>query len=278
MRAFGNPRLDTMPRQWSYTSAHRSFEVYGYRVSGAIGGPALTLLEHVSSGGLRLRTRRWAPDGPPAACAQVTVVTAPLYSPGAVYKILDYSFEKKAADIQERHADPEGRLTVETDCSGHEFSFTGPGAGVQPLVTSPIAGDGVPRPSAGVPVHLPVRILNPRITPISSLRAELSSEYPTVEIIRGASEYKRLAPGDVADFTDTFLVRFTAGDRDFARTRLQLKLSFDGAESQENLDVLVAPDPLPPPAEVIVLDGRRGNSMYSARRATRAAERASSAP
>ncbi len=97
MRAFANPLLDVTPQQWSYTSAFRSFEVRGYRVSAPVEGPALTLLEHVTTGGFRVRTRRWAPDGPPASCEQLTAVTAPLYRPGAVYKVLDYSFARRSA-------------------------------------------------------------------------------------------------------------------------------------------------------------------------------------
>ena len=256
MRAFANPKLDVTQLPWNYTSAYREFEVHGYRVNAGIEGPALTLLEHVSAAGLRLRTRRWAPDGPAAACASIKLVTAPLYHPGADYKVLDYSFERRAAAISELRADAEGRLALNTDCSGHEISFTGPGAGSQPAITTPLAATDLARPAPGPPVHLPIKVLNPRVTPIASLRAELSSEYPTVQIINGTAERKALGPGEVADLSGAFLVKFTASESGFARTRLQLKLTFDGAESSENFDVYVQPDPLPAPAEVNVLDGR----------------------
>ncbi len=256
MRAFDNPALDVTPLQWSYASAHRKFEVFDYRVSAGIDGPALVLLERVTSGGLRLRTRRWSPDGPPAACSSLTVLTAPLYRPGADYKVLDYSFERKAAAITGMRADAEGRLALQLDCGGHEVSFTGPGAGFQPISLTPLLTGDVTRPAVGSPVHLPIRILNPRVTEIASLRAELSSDYPTVEIVKGKAERNSLGPGEVADLSDAFLVKFTAGAGDFARTRLQLRLHFDGVETKESFDVLVPPDPLPAPAEVAVLDGR----------------------
>jgi hypothetical protein len=99
-------------------------------------------------------------------------------------------------------------------------------------------------------------VLNPRTTPLANLRVELSSAYPTVEIQHGTASQAALGPGEVADFTKFLQVRFTSGDAGFTRTRLTLKLSFEGGEAQRDFDVLVQPDPLPQPAEVVVLDGR----------------------
>jgi pimeloyl-ACP methyl ester carboxylesterase len=256
MRAFANPELDAAPAEWNYTSAQREFGVWGYNIKAEIGEPALVLLEHVSRTGFRMTTRRWAPDGPPAVCSTLDVVTAPTYRPGAGYRLLDYSLARDSASFRDVMADAEGRIHIQTDCSGREFGLTGPGAGSPPPSLLPLARSDAPRPAPGLPLHLPIRILNPRTTPIANLRVELSSAYPTVEILHGTASQAALGPGEVADFTNVLQVRFTAGDAGFARTRLTLKLSFDGGEAQRDFDVLVQPDPLPPPAEVVVLDGR----------------------
>ena len=256
MRAFGNPALDTTPLQWSYASAYREFEAFGYRVTATLDRPALVLLERVTAGGFRVQTRRWAPDGPPEESAPLTVLTAPRYRPGAGYQVLDYAYARKQATIRDLRADAEGRLLLATDGGVHEISITGPGADSQPALLAPLTTGDYLRPAPGSPVHLPIRILNPRLAPMASVRAELASDYPTVEIVRGVTERKSLGPGEVADLSDAFLVKFTAGAGDFARVRLRLKLHFDGGETQESFDVLVPPDPLPPPAEVAVLDGR----------------------
>jgi hypothetical protein len=51
--------------------------------------------------------------------------------------------------------------------------------------------------------------------------------------------------------------RFTAGEGYFAQTRLKLDLVYDGWHGvSKNLDVLVIPENLPPPLEVMILDGR----------------------
>jgi hypothetical protein len=149
-----------------------------------------------------------------------------------------------------------GRLALATDGGVHEISITGPGINPQPAVLAPLTAGDYLRPAPGSPVHLPIGILNPRLTPMANLRAELASDYPTVAIVSGVTERKSLGPGKMADLGDAFLVKFTAGAGDFARVRLRLKLNFDGVETLEHFDVLVPPDPLPPPAEVAVLDGR----------------------
>jgi pimeloyl-ACP methyl ester carboxylesterase len=256
VRAFANPALDVAPVEWNYTSAQHEFEAWGYQVQAELAEAALVSLEHVSQTGFRITTRRWAPDGPPAACKSLDIVTAPVYRPGAGYRLLDYSLARDSASFRDVTADPEGRIPIQTDCGGHEFGLTGPGAGSQLPSLLPMARNDAPRPAPEVPIHLPIRILNPRTTPLANLRVELSSAYPTVEILHGTAAQATLGPSEVADFTNVLQVRFTSGDAGFARTRLTLKLSFDGGEAQRDFDVLVQPDPLPPPAEVVVLDGR----------------------
>jgi hypothetical protein len=257
MRAFGNPALDTVPAEWNYTSPFRDFSVWDYRLSAESTQPALFYLQHVTQGGLGLQTRRWAPDGPAATCSAVNLVTAPLYRPGSDYRVLDYSGADGKSDERSIQADREGRLRIQVDCGGHELSFTGPSAGQQPPVLLPVTTRDVLRPLPGKVVTLPIRVFNPRVTAMTDLRAELSSTYPTVEILHGSTEVKEIAPGKVANLSSSFQVRFTSGEGDYAHARVTVKLIFDGySESVQQIDVLVAPEKMPPPVDVAVLDGK----------------------
>jgi hypothetical protein len=113
------------------------------------------------------------------------------------------------------------------------------------------------------PLSLPIRIWNPGAAPLKNLHVELTSEYPTVQILRGTADIPELKPGQMVDLTPKFLVQFTAGDGDFARTRLHLNASSATAKNKTDLtalhtyfDVLIAPSNLTAPSAVAVLDGR----------------------
>src|SRR5713101_3458176 len=96
MRAFANPMLDNREVEWSHDDPYRSFEVWGYQVEVAGEGAGFTSLQGVSQTGLRVTTRRWAPDGPPVAGRRITITTAALYQRGARYKWIDYNFSSGA--------------------------------------------------------------------------------------------------------------------------------------------------------------------------------------
>ena len=259
MRAFESAALDVRPDEWSYASAQPDFEVWGVKVKSggaapAAGGlPPFIYLEHVSQGGIRVRTREWAPDGPPVGGTSAQVTTAPVYRAGAAYRIIDYSLAKNTATDRQATADADGRITFTVDGSGHEISFSGPGSNAQPPVMLPAAGDVI-RVRPDRTVTLPIRIYNPRGA-AQDIRAEVSSVYPTVEIVKGTAEWKGVAPGRAID--TNFQARFTATAGDWQHARLNVKLTYDGwQERNEIADVLLAPDPLPAPAEVVILDGR----------------------
>lgn len=257
MRAFDNPALDSEPAEWRYSSAYRTFEVRGYRVTVDTAEAAIIHLDEVTQGGFAITTRRWAPDGPPASCAGLRVVTAPIYHPGERYRIDDLQLAGGVTRQSQAVADAAGRLTINASCAGHMISFTGRGVGPQPPRLLPLTAGDLLRVRSGQVIELPVRLYNMRAAELAEVRAELSSRYPTVEILSGPAQVRMIPGAAVADLAGSFRVRFTAADGDFARTRLKLKISFDHGQTRIfDIDVMVAPDPLPPPAEVIILDGR----------------------
>ena len=255
--AFANPALDTLPVEWSYASGFREFSVWGYSVAADTAEPATLYLEHVTQGGLRIRTRRWAPDGPPAACGSLDLTTAPLYQPGASYRVFDYDLAQSKTNVLDVPADGGGRIHLHLNCNGHETGFVGPGTGAGAPILLPVTDKDVLRPLPGQLLSLPVRLFNPRGKPLRNVSAELTSAYPTVEVLRNGAKYKEIAAGQTADFSSVFQVRFIAGEGDFSHARLELKLTSDNSgETKQNVDVLVAPANLPSASEVVILDGR----------------------
>jgi pimeloyl-ACP methyl ester carboxylesterase len=258
MRAFDDASLDRVPEQWNYTTAFQHAKVRNYDLVTDSPHASLTYFEHVSRGGMRIRTRQWAPDGPvPSSCSTVQVTTAPVYRAGASYRVTDYDLSTAKSASNDAVADSTGRLRLDVDCKGHELGISGPGIEPQAPILLPLTTKDVLRVLPGKELSVPVRIFNAREVPLENVRVELSSDYPTVEVLRGTAELKRVAGGESADLSSVFRVRFTAGDGDFARTRLRVKISYDGNRKVEHdFDVMVVPDHLSAPADVAILDGR----------------------
>lgn len=257
LRAFANVSLDTKPEVWSHTSAYSVFEAWGWRVAAPGDEPGITYLEEVHQGGLRIATRAWAPDGPPLPRRRIVVTTAPLYSPGAAYRLIDRSDLTGSVSRTEVSAGADGRLSFSVDGAGHQIGFVGPGTGSHPPVLLPVTAKDSLRLDSGRDVALPLRIYNPRGEQMRDLRVQLSSEYATVEVLAGDAAIPMLDSGATIDLAPRMRVRFTAGDGYFARVRLKVKITYDGWQAVErDIDVLVVPENLPAPIETLILDGR----------------------
>jgi len=256
-RAFGSPHLGNVPDAFNHTSPQRSFEVWGYKVDATLAGAGITYLEKVSQGGLRVTTRRWAPDGPPAA-GDITITTAPLYKAGQMYRMLDYDLLRGKSTSTDLRASADGRLQFKIDGGGHQICFAGPGAGGQPPVVLPLTGSDRLRLWPDRSVSLPVRIYNPRVEPLRDVKLALTSEYPTVKIEAGSATIGEIGAGESRDLSGQLRLRLTSGGGYFAPARLLLKITYDAwHEATETIDVLVVPSVMPGPAAVEILDGRR---------------------
>ena len=257
MRAFARSNLDNVPTTFDHDDAYSDFRVWGYHVKTSRAGAGFTCLKNVTQGGLRVTTRKWAPDGPPLPSRTITITTAALYKPGASYLLLDRNFSTHQTTRRTLVAARDGRLTINTDGAGHQLSFSGPGAADQPPVLLPVTTSDMLRLAPDKDLALPVRIYNPRDVPMTNVKVTLSSKYATVDVLKGEATIPRIEAGASVDLSPDMHVRFTAGDGYFARTRLHLQMVYDGYHSvKKDVDVLVIPEDIPAPMEVKILDGR----------------------
>jgi hypothetical protein len=257
MRAFENSELNVPLGVWNHTDAYRVFQVWGYRIETRRDGAGFTCLEDVSPGGFRLRTRRWAPDGPPVEGSRVRVTTAPIYRRGEKYGLLIRDLSSGILVREQLSAGADGRLVIGLPGSGVQVSILGPGAGVQVPVLLPLTTGDFLRLEAAREVALPIRIYNPRAKPMEQVRVTLETDYPTVEILGGEATVAKLGGGDTIDLSDKMRVKLTSGAGYFERARLRLNMSYDGAgRTVEEFDVLIAASAPPPPDAVEILDGR----------------------
>lgn len=253
-KAFSNSALDNVPIRWSYANPYGRFSVWGYDVEASGEGPGITYLTDVHQGGFRVATRRWAPDGPPAS-RKITVRTAPLYSAGARYTVIDHALGTGTTSRHDAVADRDGRLTVTVDGAGRQISFSGPGLGSEPPVLLPLTGADVLRLEPARELTIPVRVYNPRAQAMD-VGVRLTSDYPTVEVLGGSAKIPQLASGSAADVSASLRVRLTAGNGYFAPASLNLSIAYDRGAVQQAIPILIAPERVEPPAAFEVLDGR----------------------
>lgn len=255
-RAFANPVLDTVPVQFHHASPYRRFSVWGYDVDAQGAGPGMIYLDRVTQCGLRLTTRQWAPDGPPAQ-RTITVRTPPRYAAGQSYVLLAHQLATGQATRRTLVADADSTLRFTVDGSGHELSLAGPGCGAEPPVLLPFTAQDILRVPPGRPVTLPLRVYNPRNVPQKNVQIKLESDYPTVEVLQPETIIPVLAAGSAVDLSSRFSVRLTAGRHAYARARLWLTVVYDEWHSyKESVPILIEPEDIPAPPAYEILDGR----------------------
>lgn len=255
-RAFANPALNNVPASWSHSNPYKRFEVWGYQVEASGEGNAMVYLENVTQCGMRVRTRRWAPDGPPGD-RSIRIRTAPLYTPGARYELLSRSLNAGKTERSELVAGTDGRLEIAVDGAGYQMGISGPGCGADPPVLLPLSTADIPRVAPGKQVTLPLRLYNPRNVAQKDLKVRLTSEYPTVEILRREIAIPELAPGAVVDIGASLPVKFTAGAGAYAWASLTATIVFDDwHNARQVFPVLIEPEALAEPVAYEVLDGR----------------------
>ncbi len=161
MRAFARASLDDVPEVFDHADAYPRFDVWGYHVEAGGAERGYTYLKGARQGGMRITTRRWAPDGPPVTGRRLTITTAPLYRAGAAYRLLDYNLATGRTSETGTTANGDGRITFTVDGAGHQVSFAGPGTGRLPPVLLPVTPKDTLRVWPARDVPLPVRIYNP---------------------------------------------------------------------------------------------------------------------
>ncbi|MBI4893250.1 MAG: hypothetical protein HY821_21690, partial [Acidobacteria bacterium] len=259
-RAFANPKLGNTPETFDTDNAYRKFGAWGWEFEAVGGGAGYTVLRDVRQGGLRVETRRWAPDGGPVAGRTVRVSTAGLYKAGVEYTVLDAPLNDAAGSGAARRiavkASADGRLRFEVEGSGRQVSIHGPGAGGQAPVVLPMGRGAVLRVMPDADMAVPVRIYNPRLEAMKDVVVEVSSEYPIVSLAETKTRVGEIPAGGFVDLSKVFRGRFTSGGGDYWPARITVRTACGQVGRTEDVDVLVAPDGMTAPAAMEILDGR----------------------
>ena len=75
IESFNNPLPE--PVRWHHADLYPDFEAWGYQINSTLHEPGYIDLKGVTSGGMRVRTMKWQPDGPLIPGVQINIKTAP---------------------------------------------------------------------------------------------------------------------------------------------------------------------------------------------------------
>ncbi len=109
-----------LPENWSHVCpAFPSFSVWDYQIDIQRTQPALTLLEDVSPGHMKVVSRPFVPNGPIVQDERVAVTTGAVYSPDAPVQLTTYNLSDGKIEQRKATISAEGKLTFELGGGGH---------------------------------------------------------------------------------------------------------------------------------------------------------------
>jgi len=111
------------PGRWHHADLYPDFNVWGYEVKSNLNQPGYIDLKGVTKGGMRIRTRKWQPDGPLIPGVRINIKTAPAYKPNTEYAFFDYNETTGAKKDRSLISDETGRLGFSVNYQSHQLGI-----------------------------------------------------------------------------------------------------------------------------------------------------------
>ena len=203
--SFRNPLPD--PVRWHHADLYPDFEVWGYKINSTLHEPGYIDLKGVTKGGMRIRTRKWQPDGPLIPGVQINIKTAPVYKPNTTYTLFDFNETDGTKKTTVLTSDPEGRISFSLNHQSHQVGIYEKNSSPEIVfVEHKVNGKGIFLDHKKE-CNLSLRLLNRGGSAGKKIKVELSSSTEGVTIANPTIELDNIQPGELtwlpADFKIT---------------------------------------------------------------------------
>lgn len=111
------------PVRWHHADLYPDFNVWGYDVTSNLKEPGYIDLKGVTKGGMRIRTKKWQPDGPLVPGVQINIKTAPVYKPNTTYTVFDFNETEGTKRDTSINTDEKGRLSFSVNYESHQVGI-----------------------------------------------------------------------------------------------------------------------------------------------------------
>jgi enterochelin esterase-like enzyme len=148
------------PASWSHYDLYPDFNVWGYTVTSNKQQPGYIYLKNVTKNGFGLYTTRWLPDGPALEINPISVTTSPVYEPGKMYELIQYSAKEDNLYYGAIKADEKGRLHFLLSGDGYETGIYEKRDGPDVVLWNYAVNNKSRFLTAGIDNQLSLRLLN----------------------------------------------------------------------------------------------------------------------
>jgi len=109
-----------IPEDWGHFSiSFPKLSTWGYEVEAVRTQPAITLMENVSSGGFKILSRSFIPDGPITRYESLTVRTNEIYTPNKKHDIVSYDLSRGNFKKEQVVSSNSGSIHLQMHGGGH---------------------------------------------------------------------------------------------------------------------------------------------------------------
>jgi enterochelin esterase-like enzyme len=113
-----------LPLRWNHADLYPNFKVWDYQVESNLAEPGFIVLKGVTKDELVIQTRKWMPNGRTIPGVKIKLTTAPLYTPGKQYTLIDFQPDNKKRIVKQVTSDDAGRISFSVDHHDHKISIT----------------------------------------------------------------------------------------------------------------------------------------------------------
>lgn len=259
MREFqkGHPNPDL----WNHLCpAFPTFKAWGYEVEVQRSQPALTLMENVSSGHLKILGRTYIPDGPIIQDEGVSISTSDIYSPSSSYQLITYNLSDQKFHSQNIEASAEGRLKFKLAGGGNLVGINGPGPGSDAKLRLVFDKNKEYHYfEVDKSYNLDFKLVNVGGVGAEQIEIKVSSLHPHISFRDNIIQVPEVEAASQTDLYDQFNFSFSEhSDSSFVGT-LYFEVKVDGVveDIQRTMFFTTPKSPYITKDEIIILDGRK---------------------
>ncbi|NOY96436.1 MAG: hypothetical protein GXO81_08670 [Chlorobi bacterium] len=121
MSSFKDP--SPVPKRWHHADLYPNFEIWGYEVTSNLNEPGFIEMKGVTTGGMRITTKKWQPYGRVIPGVEINVKTPPVYEPGTIYSLFDYNETQGQTEVKTVKSDSEGSIRFSVNHESHQIGI-----------------------------------------------------------------------------------------------------------------------------------------------------------